>query len=309
MILDPSNQINLIGHKSHLLDLVNLYLKNNLPNKILLSGEKGIGKCTLSYHLINYILSYNEEYSYNIKNFQINNKNKDFILTHNKTNPNFTLIDVDLDKKNIDIQKIRNLIINLNKSSFNLKPRFVLIDNIELLNVNSVNSLLKILEEPNKNINFILINNNKKILPTLKSRCLNFKISLTYNQSIDITNTILNENINNILNEELINHYVTPGYLLKLIEFKNTHNLDLKNLNLKNFISQIIMEKKYKKEITIKNLLYSLIELYFRKNISIRNINLINMKNYFLKKINDTKKFNLDEDVLFMEFEDSVLNG
>ena len=309
MILDPSNQINLIGHKSHLLDLVNLYLKNNLPNKILLSGEKGIGKCTLSYHLINYILSYNEEYSYNIKNFQINNKNKDFILTHNKTNPNFTLIDVDLDKKNIDIQKIRNLIINLNKSSFNLKPRFVLIDNIELLNVNSVNSLLKILEEPNKNINFILINNNKKILPTLKSRCLNFKISLTYNQSIDITNTILNENINNILNEELINHYVTPGYLLKLIEFKNTHNLDLKNLNLKNFISQIIMEKKYKKEITIKNLLYSLIELYFRKNTSIRNINLINMKNYFIKKINDSKKFNLDEDVLFMEFEDRVLNG
>ena len=33
------------------------------------------------------------------------------------------------------------------------------------------------------------------------------------------------------------------------------------------------------------------------------------MKNYFLKKINDTKKFNLDEDVLFMEFEDRVLNG
>ena len=309
MILDPSNQINLIGHQSHLLDLVNLYLKNNLPNKILLSGEKGIGKCTLSYHLINYILSYNEEHPYNIKNFQINNKNKDFILTHNKTNPNFTLIDVDLDKKNIDIQKIRNLIINLNKSSFNLKPRFVLIDNIELLNVNSVNALLKILEEPNENINFILINNNKKILSTLKSRCLNFKISLTYNQSIDITNTILNENINNILNEELINHYVTPGYLLKLIEFKNTHNLDLKNLNLKNFISQIIMEKKYKKEITIKNLLYSLIELYFRKNISIRNINLISMKNYFLKKINDTKNFNLDEDVLFIEFEDKVLNG
>ena len=69
------------------------------------------------------------------------------------------------------------------------------------------------------------------------------------------------------------------------------------------------MEKKYKKEITIKNLLYSLIELYFRKNISIRNINLISMKNYFLKKINDTKNFNLDEDVLFIEFEDKVLNG
>ena len=67
-----------------------------------------------------------------------------------------------LKKKNIDIDQIRELIINLNKSSFNNKKRFVLIDNIELLNLNSVNALLKVLEEPNENINFILINNNKK---------------------------------------------------------------------------------------------------------------------------------------------------
>ena len=38
----------------------------------------------------------------------------------------------------------------------------MLIDNIETLNINSINALLKILEEPNENINFILISNNKK---------------------------------------------------------------------------------------------------------------------------------------------------
>ncbi len=36
------------------------------------------------------------------------------------------------EKKNIDIAQIRNMITNLNKSSFNSKPRFILIDNIEL---------------------------------------------------------------------------------------------------------------------------------------------------------------------------------
>ena len=41
-------------------------------------------------------------------------------------------------KKNIDINQIRELISNLNKSSFNDKPRFVLIDNIEFLNINSL---------------------------------------------------------------------------------------------------------------------------------------------------------------------------
>ena len=63
--------------------------------------------------------------------------------------------------------------------------RFILIDNIENLNKNSVNALLKIIEEPNENVFFILINNNEKnILPTLKSRCLTFKINFTFNESI-----------------------------------------------------------------------------------------------------------------------------
>ena len=63
----------------------------------------------------------------------------------------------------------------------------MLIDNIELLNINSVNALLKIVEEPNDNIYFILINNNKKILPTLKSRCLNYNMHLTSEESFNIS--------------------------------------------------------------------------------------------------------------------------
>jgi DNA polymerase III subunit delta' len=305
---EPLNQTKLYVHGDQLTSLINLYKKKILPNKILFSGEKGIGKSTLAYHLINYILSNDEDYSYDLKNFQINFENKSFKLTQNKTNPNFILVDVNEEKKNIDINQIRNLILNLNMSSFNSKPRFVLIDNIDLLNINSVNALLKILEEPNDNINFILINNNKKILATLRSRCLNFKISLTYEECINTTNSILNENYTNFLNEEFITHYSTPGQLLKIIHFANINDLDLKKLNLKLLISKIILDKKYKKDKSIKNLIYFLIELYFRNNISIKNIELINMYNYFQKKINNTKIFNLDEESLFMEFENKILN-
>ena len=42
-----------------------------------------------------------------------------------------------------------------NKSTFNNMARFILIDNVENLNKNSVNALLKIIEEPNENIFFI----------------------------------------------------------------------------------------------------------------------------------------------------------
>ncbi|MDA9695016.1 DNA polymerase III [Candidatus Pelagibacter sp.] len=308
MKINPSTQINLFEHQEIFNQLYKLYKKDNLPNKILLSGEKGIGKSTLAYHLINFVLSENEEYTYDYENKKINPENKSYKLIQNKSNPNFYLIDVKEDKKNIDINQIRELIINLNKSSLNKKKRFVLIDNIELLNLNSINALLKILEEPNENINFILINNNKRILPTLKSRCLNFKVFLTKDQSIRIVNQLLNDDINSFINNSLFDYYITPGKILKLISLSEEYKLNFANFDLDTTLRKIIKNKIYKKDKSIIEIIYSFIELYFRNNISIKNISLIESYHYFLEKINNTKIYNLDEETLFMEFEDKILN-
>ena len=309
MYINSQSQQSLFAHQENFDILKKLQLKKKLPNKIILSGEKGIGKCTLAYHLINYILSINEDFNYDIKNYKINSENKSFKLVLNKSSPNFNLIDVEEGKKNIDINQIRNLISKLNKSSFNSIPRFVLIDNINLLNLNSVNALLKVIEEPNNNIHFILINSNARVLPTLKSRCINFKISLSKNEVIEITNKIINKDIYDLLNEELINYYLTPGQLLKIFVVSEELEIDAKNLSLKNFLSLIIKNKLYKKNRTLNELLYSFIEIYFRKNINITNIDLLNFYKIFLKKIINTKIYNLDEESLFMEFEDRILNG
>ena len=303
MNLSPSTQINLFGLNNFFLELTNLFDQKKFPNKILLSGEKGSGKCTLAYHIINYILSKDEDFTYDKENFLINEQNKSFKLIQNRSNPNFNLIDISEDKKFIDINQIRDLISNMNKSSFNDKIRFVLIDNIEFLNKNSVNALLKILEEPNKNVHFILIHNNKKILPTLSSRCLNFKISLTHNQSIEIANSIFGENVLNKINQDLIHHYLTPGNFYNLIKFSENFEVDLTAITLKEFITIIIEQNYYKKDNEIKHMLYDFIELFFRNN------NFSNLYSYFLKKIDDCKKFNLDEESLLMEFEAKVLNG
>ena len=309
MNLSPSTQLNLFEHKKIFEDLSKLFKKDKLPNKIILSGEKGVGKATLAYHLINFILSEDEDYKYNYKNNIINPENKSYKLIQNKSNPNFNLIDVLQERKNIDINQIRDLIVKLNKSSFNKKKRFVLIDNIELLNINSANALLKILEEPNEDINFILINNNKRALSTLKSRCLNFKVYLTKDQSIRIINQVLNDDIHNIINNKLLDNYITPGKLFKIKKFSEEHLLDLVNLNLNEFLKKIFRDKIYKKDKSIIEIVYSFIELYFRNNISSENISLLKSYHYFLDKINNTKTYNLDEETLFMEFEDKILNG
>ena len=212
MNFKPSENTRLYGMSNFFNEITNLYNVKKMPTKILLSGKKGTGKSTLAYHLINYFLSTNEDLKYDSSKLAINKENKSFKLIQNNTHPNFYLIDLLNDKKNIDVAQIRELITYTNKSTFNDMPRFILVDNIESLNKNSINALLKIIEEPNDDVFFILIHNNEKyILPTLKSRCLTFKINLTFNQSMYISNQILNNNIFDLINYELINYYNTPG--------------------------------------------------------------------------------------------------
>ena len=305
MILSPYNQTKLYELDVKFNHLVNLHIQKKLPTKILLSGPKGIGKCTLAYHLINFILSENEVFSYDLKSLCINKENKSFKLIQNGSSPNFTLVDIDVEKKNINILQIRNLINNLNKSSFNSKPRFILIDNIEFLNINATNALLKILEEPNKNIFFILIHNNKKIPTTLLSRCIDFKISMSNDQATNVSNKLLDGNIHDIFNQDLLNYYSTPGKIYNLVKFSIKNEINLKETNLKEFLLLLINNMYYKKNSLYKNILFDFIEIYLIKNISLLYFDHFS---YFLKRIENTKKFNLDEESLFIEFKSKLLN-
>ena len=309
MNIEPIKQLKLFGLGKFFNELVELDNKSKLPNKILLSGNKGLGKSTLAYHFTNYILSKDEEFSYDLDKYEINTKSRSFKTILNRSNPNFKLIDVHLEKKFIDINQIRELINDLNKSSFNNKPRIILIDNIELLNVNSINALLKILEEPSTNIYFILIHNNKKILPTLLSRCLNFKIFLTHQESLEVANNLLEGQLTNIINPELINFYSSPGNIYKLASFGVKNNYELKEFDLKDFINLMIKDNQYKKDVIIRSLIFDFIEFYFRKiNLSITS-SIYEKYTYFINRISETKKFNLDEESLFLEFKDKILDA
>ena len=311
MNLKPSENLTLFGMNNFFDEIIDLYIKKKMPNKILLSGKKGIGKSTLAYHLINYFFSQNENNKYNNKEMCINNENKSFLLLQNKSHPNFYLIDLAEDKKNIDIAQIRELIAYTNKSSFNNSPRFILIDNIENLNKNSTNALLKIVEEPNNNIFFILIHNNEKnILSTLKSRCLTFKINFSFNETINISNKLIDANLFDLINYDLLNYYNTPGEIIGLINFAKEKRITLKDYSLVELLNLLIDNGYYKKNKLIKNLTISFIELFFLKEYkrTSANVSLLNIYHNFLNKINNTEKFNLDEESLFWEFKSKLLN-
>ena len=311
MEIKPSENIKLYGMNHFFNEITSIYKNKQMPTKILLSGKKGIGKSTLAYHIINYILSENEEFKYDSVKLTINRDNRSFKLIQNNSHPNFYLIDLFNDKKNIDVAQIRKMIDYTNKSTFNNLSRFILIDNIENLNKNSVNALLKIIEEPNKNVFFILINNNEKyILPTLKSRCLLFKINFSFNESMLIVNQIIDKHVFKLINHDLINYYNTPGEIINLLKLSMDKNIDLRIYTLNNFLNLLIDNAYYKNNKSIKNLLVNYIELFFLKKyrLSRTKNSFLTFYYLFIKKIYDTEKFNLDEESLFLEFQSKLLH-
>jgi len=309
--LRSNNQKQLFNFENIFLNIIKLYNKKKLPNKILFSGPKGTGKATLAYHLANYVFSKKEKFPYDINKFEINDLNKSYKLILNNAHPNFHLIDVMGDKKIIEISQVRQMINYANKTAFNNCERIVLIDNAENLNLNSLNALLKIVEEPNDNIYFIIIfDSNKKIINTLKSRCLKFNLFLTFDQSVDTVNTIIKKNIYDLVSKDLINHYNTTGDFINLINFSLLSKVDLSEMSLKNFLINLIDEKHYKKDIFIKNNIYKYVEFYLLNLMKFKNSkNKIRFlyKN-FINKIHDLKKFNLDDESFFIEFKAKVLD-
>ena len=312
MNLEPSIQLKLFGHKEKFNHLANLFNKANLPSKIILSGPEGIGKSTFAYHFINYALSMDESDAYDIDNNEIFSTNKSFNLLNNKTHPNFFSVDLIEPKKNIEISQIRSMIEYTNKSSFNNKPRFILINNSEFLNINSANALLKVLEEPNKGVFFILIHNNsKKIKDTITSRCINIKLNLSFNEMNKISSSLINSEVYSEFNKDFINNYNTPGFYLKLLDFAKTNKIDIKKVTLKEFLLFIIDNNLFKKNFYVKKNFSIFVQLYFLqliKHLDNREY-LIDLYSKFINDLNNCDKFNLDYETLFLEFKSKVLDG
>jgi len=55
-ILTSKSQLNLFGYDELFNSFITLHKNNKLPNVMLLSGSKGLGKSTFAYHFINYLL-------------------------------------------------------------------------------------------------------------------------------------------------------------------------------------------------------------------------------------------------------------
>ena len=308
----PIDQKTLFGFDSYFIFFEKLIQNGRLPNSMMLSGQKGTGKATFIYHFINFLLSKNEENKYVRKNFSINHNSSSYKLIKSGTHPNLFFLD-SLNDENIKIEQIRKLLLFLNKSAYNDGIKIVLLDNAEYLNINSSNALLKAIEEPTFNTYFFIINNDsKKILNTIKSRCIDFKINFNLKEKRNIFYKISNEYDLNFVESDLDNflYFDTHGNFLKYLSALNGSKIDESNnyLSCIDHFMNLYIEKNDPK---ILNYLSVFIQSFYNR-LSLKNSQLI--ANYhrnlykILYLIRDMKTFHLDKENLFFSIDKIIKN-
>ena len=291
--LVPFTSTKLIALDQNLDEMIKLYDSGAFPKVFLFSGKKGIGKFTLIFHFLNYVYSKKENTSYNLKEKVIDINSNFYKSILNQTCSDVIFFKAE-EGKNIKIDDIRKLKSILSNSSLSKNPRFIIIDEVEFLNSNSANALLKTLEEPGNNNYFILVNNQQaNLIDTVSSRCLKNNIYLNDKQRNKIVDYLVkNKNIDLLINYSSL----TPGLLLDYNELFNKHKIkdtDYILLTLKKLLPAFKKDKNK----TIINMSVFLIDEFFY-NLIKENKNkidfLLKHKSSIVNKINEFIIYNLN---------------
>jgi hypothetical protein len=123
-----------------------------------------------------------------------------------------------------------------------------------------------------------------------------------------IINDYFSKNIYDSLSEDLINYYNNPSFTISLINYLNENSLNYKTIKIEDLIRLIIKKNDYTKNKFINNNINFLIELFFYKKIVLTNNMAFKLKKYFYLKLNQIKKYNLDMESFFIEFQQRLLS-
>lgn len=208
----------IVGHEEVKKLLQNYAARNDIAHSFLMLGSKGIGKRKIVFNFIRALVCSKEDSPCGeCINCRMVEKGISQYVFYEKSNDS------------IKLDYIRDLISKMSLVSSDDKYRFIIIDGVERLTVEAANALLKILEEPGNKVIFIFLADNlKKVLATIRSRCLLIRFDKL---SFEESKMLLPENLNGFKENELINIMLGRADLLnKIVKLpRDTH---YKNVNL-----------------------------------------------------------------------------
>jgi len=134
----------------------------------------------------------------------------------------------------VGIDNIREISESVYMSSYMGGYKFYIIDNFHELSIPACNAFLKTLEEPGENVVFFLITDQiNKILPTIRSRCVQLKFNRLKNEDIS---SILSNHGFNVEESDIAVEFSggSAAMAIKYIESGLKEGSFIKNLSVRN---------------------------------------------------------------------------
>jgi DNA polymerase-3 subunit delta' len=184
----PTSMTFCLGHEEQEALLADLFVKDSLPHALILSGPKGIGKCTFAFRFARYLLKFGkvsepqdslfggEAISFP-KSMDVDLQDPVFSRVASGGHGDLLYIERAVDaskgkeKASITVDSVRKIAPFLRKTSAEGGWRVVIIDDADTMNAAAQNAILKILEEPPKKVVIMLITHRiGELIPTIRSR-------------------------------------------------------------------------------------------------------------------------------------------
>ena len=279
-------------------NILEQFKHNKLHHATMLTGNYGIGKATFAYWLVaQLILSTCTD---------DNEKNMHLEMLKKNIHPDVYFLSLPEGENEIKMEIIRKFLDNWVCLKATYGNKFIIIDDINSINTNGLNALLKTLEEPPSNTYFLIINHKISVLlETIYSRCNEIKLSFFRKDCLKI----LQQQHEDMAFEDIEFYTDMSGnsvnfanilISLNIIDFlKNNANKSIQDL-INNIYKMIDANSKDLSRVLKISLLEKVIIYLLNKNIKpfkAENINdvkntLVNNNN-IIQQFVDIKKFEL----------------
>ena len=175
----PRDNTLLLGHEAIETQLASVIDSSRLPQSLLITGAKGIGKATFAYRLARFLLAYDGKPQDGLfgptqrEGLALAPDHHVIRRMSASSHPDFLVIEPEFDEK----KKERKAEIGVDIARkigdfFSLTPaeslwRVVVVDAVDDMNRNAANAILKVLEEPPQRAVLLLVSHNPgRLLPT-----------------------------------------------------------------------------------------------------------------------------------------------
>lgn len=190
---------NLVGNEK-VKEYLNSTIENkNISHSFIFVGKPGIGKKQFAHQYAEMIMCLQDG-----KCDGNSVKCDSCIKFEGNANPDYA--EITPDGKTLKIEQIRNLQARIVEKPITSIRKVYVIDDADLMSEESQNCLLKTLEEPPEYAVIILIvSNESKILPTIKSRCVIIKFQPLTSKEIKQVKPELSDDLIQLLEGSLLN--------------------------------------------------------------------------------------------------------